>query len=153
NTRHELTRRPSKRTLQAPQLPLLQPSLVPVSRNSSRKTSSRLCRGSHRKSVSLPLMVAWIWIRLFTCDSLAKTQSKSQHPHASTPALHRNNSRRVDQPEGLPFDGLEFEKLLAKHVLDADQSHDSYVFQSGLRIKEDLHASRESILQCYELFF
>ena len=36
--------------MQAPQLPLLQPSLAPVSRKVSRSTSSRLCRGSQRKS-------------------------------------------------------------------------------------------------------
>jgi hypothetical protein len=45
-------------TLQAPQFPLLHPSLLPVNFNSSRKTSSKLCLGSHRNSTGSPLMVA-----------------------------------------------------------------------------------------------
>src|SRR5262245_32980884 len=60
-TRHEFTSRPSRITLHAPQLPLLQPSLLPVSLSSSRSTSKRLCRGSQRKSAGFPLMVAWTW--------------------------------------------------------------------------------------------
>src|SRR5712691_7557435 len=59
-TRQESTRTPSSKTLQAPQLPLLQPSLVPVSPRSSRRTSNRLCRGSQRKSTSSPLIRVWM---------------------------------------------------------------------------------------------
>src|SRR6202011_1163413 len=44
-TQQEFTSLPSRMTLQAPQLPLLQPSLVPVRRSSSRRTSRRLWRG------------------------------------------------------------------------------------------------------------
>src|SRR5688572_14636126 len=65
-TRHELTSRPSSTTLHAPQLPLLQPSFAPVSRSSSRSTSSKLCRGSQRNSVSRPLTVVRTWIFLDT---------------------------------------------------------------------------------------
>src|SRR5687768_10374469 len=61
-TRQELTMRPSMRTVQAPQLPSLQPSLAPVRFNTSRSVSSRLWRGSTRNSVSSPLMVAVTWI-------------------------------------------------------------------------------------------
>src|SRR5258708_19556428 len=55
STKHELTSRPSSSTLHAPQLPSLQPSLVPVRLSTSRRHSSRLCRGSHRNSTSSPL--------------------------------------------------------------------------------------------------
>src|SRR3954454_24183001 len=57
-TQQELTSRPSIRTLHAPQLPLLQPSLEPVSPSRSRKTSRRLSRGSQRKSTGSPLITA-----------------------------------------------------------------------------------------------
>src|SRR5262245_16984600 len=55
STQHELTRTPSRMTLQAPQLPLLHPSLLPVSPRTSRSTSNKLWRGSHRNSTSSPL--------------------------------------------------------------------------------------------------
>src|SRR5439155_12181968 len=58
STQHEFTSRPSMRTLQAPQFPLLQPSLLPVNPTRSRSTSSKLSRGSHRKSTGSPLIVA-----------------------------------------------------------------------------------------------
>ena len=44
-------------TLQAPQSPEPQPSLLPVRPSSSRSTSSRVCCGSQRNSVGSPLMV------------------------------------------------------------------------------------------------
>src|SRR5215813_6960158 len=53
---------PSSNTLQAPQLPLLHPSFVPVSPRSSRRTSNRLCRDSQRKSTSSPLIRVWTCI-------------------------------------------------------------------------------------------
>src|SRR4029078_5530122 len=53
-------------TVQAPQLPLLQPSLAPVRRSESRSASRRLCRGSQRNSAGWPLMVAVIWSFLGT---------------------------------------------------------------------------------------
>src|SRR5215467_2789641 len=61
-TRQESTRTPSSNTLQAPQLPLLHPSFVPVSPRSSRSTSNRLCRDSQRKSTSSPLIRVWMCI-------------------------------------------------------------------------------------------
>src|SRR5713101_3542439 len=76
-TKQELTSRPSSTTLQAPQLPLLQPSLLPVRRSSSRRTSSRLCRGSHRNSVSLPLRVVWTWTLRGTGSILLGTSGGS----------------------------------------------------------------------------
>src|SRR5262245_52350904 len=48
-------------TVQAPQLPLLQPSLAPVRRRFSRNTSRRLCRGSQRNSAASPLTVVETW--------------------------------------------------------------------------------------------
>ena len=48
---------PSTMTVQAPQSPVAQPSLVPLSINSSRSTSSSVCCGSHRNSYSSPLTV------------------------------------------------------------------------------------------------
>ena len=50
--------RPSTITVQAPQSPVRHPSLLPVMSSSSRRTSSRLWRGSHRSSVGSPLIVA-----------------------------------------------------------------------------------------------
>src|ERR1041385_3497245 len=58
STQHELTRRPSMMTLEAPQLPLLHPSLEPVSSRRSRRASRRVSRGSESHSIGSPLMVA-----------------------------------------------------------------------------------------------
>src|SRR5215207_5912430 len=62
-TQHELTSRPSMITAQAPQLPLLQPSLAPVRNRRSRSASRRLSRSSARNSCSSPLIVALTIIR------------------------------------------------------------------------------------------
>src|SRR4051812_22307194 len=62
-TQQELTRRPSMITAQAPQLPLLQPSLAPVRNRRSRSASRRLSRSSARNCCSSPLMVALTIIR------------------------------------------------------------------------------------------
>src|SRR3984957_4990931 len=56
--RHESIARPSTITMHAPQPPVRHPSLEPVSSSTSRKVSSRLCRGSHRNSTVSPLIVA-----------------------------------------------------------------------------------------------
>jgi hypothetical protein len=48
---------PSMITVQAPQSPVAQPSLVPESISSSRSTSSSDCWGSVRNSYSSPLTV------------------------------------------------------------------------------------------------
>ena len=61
STKHEQTRTPSTVTLQAPQSPVPQPSLLPVKCNSSRKTSSNVSLGSHKKSTSSLLIVEVIW--------------------------------------------------------------------------------------------
>src|SRR5688572_6420181 len=57
STRHEQTMTPSIMTVQAPQSPVPQPSLVPVSVSVSRSTSSSVCCGSQRYSYSSPLTV------------------------------------------------------------------------------------------------
>ena len=57
STRQAQTRRPSSSTLQAPQSPEEQPSLLPVSPSPSRNTSSRVSSGSQRNSTASPLMV------------------------------------------------------------------------------------------------
>ena len=48
---------PSTMTVQAPQSPELQPSLLPVRFSSSRSTSSKVCCGSQRNSTGSPLMI------------------------------------------------------------------------------------------------
>src|SRR5215472_16650894 len=60
--RHEHTIWPSAMTVQAPQSPELQPSLLPVRLSSSRNTSSRVCCGSHRNSTGSPLMIVDTWV-------------------------------------------------------------------------------------------
>jgi hypothetical protein len=50
-------------TLHAPQFPSLQPSFVPVRPMLSRRTSSRLWRGSQMNSVSSPLIVVLTTVR------------------------------------------------------------------------------------------
>ena len=55
--RHEHTSLPSRMTLQAPQSPEPQPSLLPVRPSSSRSTSSRVCCASQRNSIGSPLIV------------------------------------------------------------------------------------------------
>src|SRR6516165_5825714 len=49
-------------TVQAPQSPELQPSLLPVRLSSSRSTSSRVCCGSQRNSMGSPLMIVDTWV-------------------------------------------------------------------------------------------
>src|SRR6516225_2807216 len=60
--RHEQTILPSTMTVQAPQSPELQPSLLPVRLSSSRNTSSRVCCGSQRNSMGSPLMIVDTWV-------------------------------------------------------------------------------------------
>src|SRR6516162_1042212 len=60
--RHEHTILPSQITVQAPQSPELQPSLLPVRLSSSRSTSSNVCRGSQRNSTGSPLMTVVTWV-------------------------------------------------------------------------------------------
>src|SRR6185436_13037116 len=65
STRQLFTGTPLSSTVQAPQLPLLQPSLAPVSLRVSRRTSSKLSRGSQRNCAGSLLTV------VDTCDFLA----------------------------------------------------------------------------------
>src|SRR6516162_1557321 len=60
--RHEQTMWPSTMTVQAPQSPELQPSLLPVRLSSSRNTSSKVCCGSQRNSTGSPLMIVDTWV-------------------------------------------------------------------------------------------
>src|SRR6516165_7871276 len=60
--RHEQTILPSQMTVQAPQSPELQPSLLPVRLSSSRSTSSKVCCGSQRNSTGSPLMMVDTWV-------------------------------------------------------------------------------------------
>src|SRR5207253_1597414 len=62
STRQLQTSRPLIVTLQAPQSPEPQPSLLPVSPRPSRRTSSRVWLASQRYSVGAPLMVVLTWI-------------------------------------------------------------------------------------------
>ena len=48
---------PSQMTVQAPQSPDAQPSLLPVRPSTSRSVSSRVCCVSHRNSTGSPLIV------------------------------------------------------------------------------------------------
>ena len=57
STRHEHTNRPSRMTLHAPQSPVPQPSLAPMSPRWSRSTSSSVSSNWHRYSTSSPLIV------------------------------------------------------------------------------------------------
>src|SRR5438132_13347075 len=79
-TQHELTRRPSRITEQAPQLPLLQPSFAPVRPMRSRRASRRLSRSSARNSVSSPLMVVEITIRSGTLVPPCSFCGFADHP-------------------------------------------------------------------------
>src|SRR5215469_158200 len=60
--RHEQTMWPSTMTVQAPQSPELQPSLLPVRLSSSRNTSSKVCCGSQRNSTGSPLITVVTWV-------------------------------------------------------------------------------------------
>src|SRR6185295_11474117 len=64
STRQLFTGTPLSSTVQAPQLPLLQPSFAPVSLSVSRRTSNRLSRGSQRNCAGSLLTV------VDTCDFL-----------------------------------------------------------------------------------
>src|SRR5262249_38314800 len=65
--RQEQTMLPSQMTVQAPQSPELQPSLLPVRLSSSRSTSSKVCCGSQRNSTGSPLMVVETWVLAMGC--------------------------------------------------------------------------------------
>ena len=56
-TRHELTACPSTSTVHAPHSPSPQPSFVPVSPQSSRRTSSRRFSGCARSDTRFPFKV------------------------------------------------------------------------------------------------
>ena len=58
STRQEQTSRPSSMTLQAPQSPEAQPSLLPVRPSVSRSTSSSVSSVSQRNSTASPFTVA-----------------------------------------------------------------------------------------------
>src|ERR1044071_4368798 len=62
--RQEQTSLPSTMTLQAPQSPEPQPSLLPVRPSSSRRQSSMVCCASHRNSTGSPLMTVDTWCLL-----------------------------------------------------------------------------------------
>ena len=83
--RQEQTSRPSTVTLQAPQSPVEQPSLVPVRPNWSRRASSRVSCGSHRNSTGSPLTVAVIVV-LRHQPFLARSRQSAAVRRASTPA-------------------------------------------------------------------
>src|SRR5690349_11579904 len=90
-TRQEQTRRPLIVTLQAPQSPEPQPSLLPVRPSVSRSASSRVWLGSQRYSISEPLMVVVTWIlaiglpvspMLDAVDAIARDQRRALQQHA-----------------------------------------------------------------------
>src|SRR5437764_5044476 len=55
--RHELTRRPSSSTVQAPHCPWSQPFLLPVRFSCSRRASSRVVQGATSICLTKPLTV------------------------------------------------------------------------------------------------
>src|SRR5579862_9366682 len=76
---HDRTRRPSMCTVHAPHSPLSHDFLGPVKPNSSRKTSSRVVRGSTAKLRTTPLtfmltrtVSAWfVWVPIILSPLLA----------------------------------------------------------------------------------
>ena len=91
STRHEQTRRPSTMTLQAPQSPVPQPSLAPVSPRRSRSTSSSVSSGWQRNSTSSPLIVVETATPAITCLPLGHSAILAARL-ASTPATFLLNS-------------------------------------------------------------
>ena len=75
STRHEQTSRPSSVTLQAPQSPEPQPSLLPVSCSVSRSTSSSVSSVSQRNSTASPFTVASTWCLAISVPSLGRARS------------------------------------------------------------------------------
>src|SRR5258707_4933780 len=90
STRQLQTSRPLIVTLQAPQSPEPQPSLLPVSPRLSRRTSSRVWLASQRYSVGAPLMVVLTWIlailavspMLDSVDAIARDHRRTLQEHA-----------------------------------------------------------------------
>src|SRR5262249_26931232 len=70
STRQEQTRRPSSVTLQAPQSPEAQPSLLPVRFRVSRRTSRSVSSVSHRNSTASPFTTASMWCLAISSSSL-----------------------------------------------------------------------------------
>src|SRR5262245_1093129 len=75
STRQEQTRRPSSVTLQAPQSPEAQPSLLPVRFRVSRRTSRRVSSVSQRNSTASPFTVVSIWCLAISSSSLGPVRS------------------------------------------------------------------------------
>src|SRR4030095_15796939 len=91
STRQEQTRRPSSVTLQAPQSPEAQPSLLPVSCRVSRSTSRSVSSVSQRNSTASPFTVASIWCLAISSSSLGPARSGPLG--ASAPRARRLGTR------------------------------------------------------------
>src|SRR4051794_13377862 len=101
-TRQAQTRRPSTVTLQAPQSPVPQPSLVPVRPSVLRSTSSRLLPGSARNSTGSPLMLVVMWV-LAMGSVPPRAGSRDRH---SALQQHAGDLGAVDDGAALVVDGI-----------------------------------------------
>src|SRR3972149_3707086 len=105
-TQQELTRRPSMMTAQAPQLPLLQPSLTPTGPMRSRRASRRLSRSSARNSSASPLIVAWMMMRSLnlapSCSAGRLAEGPLDEHRCEMLALLDGAAHVVDGPGGGP---------------------------------------------------
>src|SRR5262249_24825392 len=124
-------------TVQAPQSPELQPSLLPVRFNSSRNTSSKVCCGSQRNSTGSPLMVVDTWVLAMGCLLVLGGAFKGDRGRASCedtgdldPVFDRA-ALVVDRLAGATGGGIELGKGIVIELV-ADQ-RGSRLFGDDLR--------------------
>ena len=86
STEHDLTVSPSSTTVQAPQLPVEQPTCVPVRPSCSRRSPTRFCRVSISSRSSDPFTVTPIVIRI---SAFLPLRQRRLHRAAGVHARHR----------------------------------------------------------------
>ena len=110
-TRQEQTGSPSSRTVQAPQSPASQPTLVPVNPRDSRRTLDRRSRGETEADTFLPLSENATAVRSPDWGEVIVAMSGAPHTGVER-ALNQGQSRVVAVPGGRAYvingrEGLE----------------------------------------------
>src|ERR1700733_3792403 len=112
NARHELMRRPSTMTVQAPHCPRSQPFLVPVSCRRSRRRSSSVTRGSSSSIVRFTPFTVSVVEMLIGCS---KRVERDRPPADSDP--RRSHGSSAEDPG--QFDGPAHGET-RRRLLDTD---------------------------------
>ena len=148
SVRHESTRRPSTRTVQAPHCPWSQPFFVPVSASRSRNASSKTTRASISSVFAVPLTFSVTLTRCCAAVSAANTApgeglsaasasscaSRSRANTPSPPAIVCPRNLRRDCPTSVKV-GISFSNVSSsavKSVADVSSSSSFMTYPSHL---------------------